>query len=224
MRLFFTQHKMRGHTAKHNITRTFTVGVGLTVPLVLSGCSSTHENRGTHHTNHTKQTAATHHVTATTTTPLWEQPELLAKYPVRAKKNPDGSYDYSDPHFENADLCKDLPPHYWEKRGYRITRSSFLKHVKAKDCFIDDGNEDPSQAVTIGTDKRERKDVVGRLFKQYRPGRFDQIADGFGLTICVAYVETQIGRVGFAYADDEDTMSEAQLCEKARENLAKVSK
>ena len=215
---------MRGHTAKHNITRTFTVGVGLTVPLVLSGCSSTHENRGTHHTNHTKQTAATHHVTATTTTPLWEQPELLAKYPVRAKKNPDGSYDYSDPHFENADLCKDLPPHYWEKRGYSVLGPSYFDSVPVKDCLVDAGNKDLSKGVIIGTDKKQRKDVIGRLFKQYRPGRFDKVIMNTFPRTCVAYLETAIGRIGFAYGDDDEQVTEQMLCQKARENLKKVGK
>ena len=155
--------------------------------------------------------------------PLWEQPELLAKYPVRAKKNPDGSYDYSDPKFENADLCKDLPPHYWEKRGYMVDNSVNSKLAGLKDCWLDDGSENFSTAIAIATDKKKRKDVVGRLFKQYRPGRFDQIGNNFGFPTCIAYMESSIGRVGFSYTDMSQQASEGQLCHKARENLEKVS-
>ena len=156
--------------------------------------------------------------------PLWEQPELLAKYPVRAKKNPDGSYDYSDPKFENADLCKDLPPHYWEKRGYRIEGSKNIESATLKDCWLSDHARDLSKAISIGTDKNEKRKVGGSLFKQYHPGRFDKIIKGYSPTGCIAFIETPIGRIGFGYMDDEEKMSEAQLCEKARENLKKVSK
>ena len=156
--------------------------------------------------------------------PLWEQPELLAKYPVRAKKNPDGSYDYSDPHFENADLCKDLPPHYWEKRGYSVLGPSYFDSVPVKDCLVDAGNKDLSKGVIIGTDKKQRKDVIGRLFKQYRPGRFDKVIMNTFPRTCVAYLETAIGRIGFAYGDDDEQVTEQMLCQKARENLKKVGK
>ena len=156
--------------------------------------------------------------------PLWEQPELLAKYPVRAKKNPDGSYDYSDPKFENADLCKEVAPKFWTQRGYTTDGSDYSDVTTLKDCFVEDENKDVSTVIAIGTDKKKRKDVAGRLFKQYRPDRFDQIVDSLNSPACVAYVETDIGRIGVLYGDIEDTMSEAQLCEKARENLKKVSK
>ena len=156
--------------------------------------------------------------------PLWEQPELLAKYPVRAKKNPDGSYDYSDPKFENADLCKDLPPHYWEKRGYETKGTNYVHSSTVKDCWIDDSNQDLSKGGTIGTDKRERKHVAGKLFKQYSPGRFDQVVMNMWPLLCTAYIETPIGRIGASYGSEDDKISEAQLCERAREILGKVSK
>ena len=155
--------------------------------------------------------------------PVWEQPELLAKYPVRAKRNPDGSYDYSDPKFENADLCKDIPPEFWKKRGYRVIGSEHSNSSTLKDCIVDDGDGDLSKAMTIGTEKRRRKDVVGRLVKQYRPGRFDQLVDSLDLPACIAYLETDIGRIGFAYGDDDKQMSEGQLCQKAGDHLKKVS-
>ena len=41
--------------------------------------------------------------------PLWERPEILAKYPVKAKKNPDGSYDYSDPPFLRTPIFVKTP-------------------------------------------------------------------------------------------------------------------
>ena len=156
--------------------------------------------------------------------PLWEQPELLAKYPVRAKKNPDGSYDYSDPKFENADLCKDLPPHYWEKRGYKVSGSQQSKRATLKDCSLTDGTESFDEGASVSTDKRIRKNVGGKLFKQYYPGRFDQVIMNLWPPLCSAYIETSIGRIGFSYANDEENLSENELCERAHRFLEKVGR
>lgn len=155
--------------------------------------------------------------------PLWERPEILAKYPVKAKKNPDGSYDYSDPRFENADLCEDVPRGYWESKGYTVIGSDYIKLANLKDCAFLDEKRDLSKYLSISTDKRKYEDIAGRIYKKYNPGRFDQIIFSIRTPGCVAYVETSIGRIGFGYLDDEEKMSEEQLCQKANDNLKKVS-
>ncbi|MDO4914342.1 hypothetical protein [Corynebacterium sp.] len=155
--------------------------------------------------------------------PLWERPEILAKYPVKAKKNSDGSYDYSDPQFENADLCEDVSPGYWESKGYTVIGSDHIKLANLKDCAFLDEKRDLSKYLSISTDKRKYEDIAGRLYRKYSPGRFDQIIFSIRTPGCVAYVETSIGRIGFGYLDDEEKMSEEQLCQKAHDNLKKVS-
>ena len=86
--------------------------------------------------------------------PLWERPEILAKYPVKAKKNPDGSYDYSDPRFENADLCEDAPPGYWESRGFIKKTSSKDEFLHFNDFLLKRVNETQHLLINFGTDRR----------------------------------------------------------------------
>lgn len=87
--------------------------------------------------------------------PLWERPEILAKYPVKAKKNPDGSYDYSDPpFFENADLCEDAPPGYWESRGFIKKTSSKDEFLHFNDFLLKRVNETQHLLINFGTDRR----------------------------------------------------------------------
>lgn len=95
--------------------------------------------------------------------PLWERPEVLAKYPVKAKKNPDGSYDYSDPRFENADLCGDAPPGYWEGLGYRVVGPDYIKFRTLKNCGLEIMDKGQERLIAVGTDALP-KDQLGEKY------------------------------------------------------------
>ena len=121
--------------------------------------------------------------------PLWERPEILAKYPVKAKKNPDGSYDYSDPRFENADLCEDAPPGYWESRGFIKKTSSKDEFLHFNDCLLRETNETQSLLVDFGTDKRSREEVPGKRVENENPTTFTRWGRIVGDPHCVVYVD-----------------------------------
>ncbi len=154
--------------------------------------------------------------------PLWERPEVLAKYPVKAKKNPDGSYDYSDPRFENADLCEDAPPGYWEGLGYRSVGSDYIKFRKLKNCglvIMDRGQE---RLIAAGTDSLPKNNLAGRIFREYSPYKYDQINEMFGVKACVSYLETPLGRVGVTDLAEFDPRDFKELCDDARSELERL--
>ncbi|MDO4914343.1 hypothetical protein [Corynebacterium sp.] len=151
--------------------------------------------------------------------PLWERPEILAKYPVKAKKNPDGSYDYSDPNFENADLCVDAPPGYWETRGYQIIISKHLPYLTSKDCLLKKiPSADEDLLFNFGTDARSKDRVSGTqvmVASSSKYGRFD--GEGSD-SQCILYLETQVGRVAAQVMnEDNSTHNYKYLCQKAKE-------
>lgn len=154
--------------------------------------------------------------------PLWERPEVLAKYPVKAKKNPDGSYDYSDPRFENADLCEDAPPGYWEGLGYRVVGPDYIKLRTLKNCIIQIGDGNWSDGFGVTTDKLEKKQIIDRRSKWYSPSRYDQPKEVDGLKGCVSYIETPVGRVGFGYVDFDELMDFTRLCDISRKSLERI--
>lgn len=145
--------------------------------------------------------------------PLWERPEILAKYPVKAKKNPDGSYDYSDPRFENADLCEDAPPGYWESRGFIKKTSSKDEFLHFNACLLRETNETQSLLVDFGTDKRSREEVPGKRVENENPTTFTRWGRIVGDPHCVVYTETQLGRVAVQAIDETQTLNEAELCD-----------
>ena len=154
--------------------------------------------------------------------PLWERPEVLAKYPVKAKKNPDGSYDYSDPRFENADLCEDAPPGYWEGLGYRVVGPHYIKFRTLKNCgleFLDRGQE---KFIAVGTDSLPKNNLTGRLYREYSPYRYDQIDELFGVKACISYLETPLGRVGVTDLAEFDYRDFKELCDDARRELERL--
>lgn len=151
--------------------------------------------------------------------PLWERPEILAKYPVKAKKNPDGSYDYSDPRFENADLCEDAPPGYWESRGYEILISKHLPYLTSKDCLLRKvPSSDEDLLFNFGTDARSKDRVSGThvmVASSSKYGRFDGAGND---SQCILYLETQLGRVAAQVMnEDGSTHDHKFLCQKAKE-------
>lgn len=154
--------------------------------------------------------------------PLWERPEVFAKYPVKAKKNPDGSYDYSDPRFENADLCGDAPPGYWEGLGYRGVRPHYIKFRTLKNCGLEFINREQEKFIAVGTDSLPKNNLTGRLFKEYSPYRYDQIDELFGVKVCVSYLETPLGRVGVTDLAEFDTRDFKELCDDARSELERL--
>jgi len=154
--------------------------------------------------------------------PLWERPEVLAKYPVKAKKNPDGSYDYSDPRFENADLCEDAPPGYWEKLGYRVVRPDYIKFRTLKNCVLQIGDGNLSDGFGVTTDKLEKIKILDSRSKQYSSSRYDQPKEVDGLKGCVSYIETPIGRVGFGYVDFDEGADFTRLCDISRKGLERI--
>lgn len=154
--------------------------------------------------------------------PLWGRPEVLAKYPVKAKKNPDGSYDYSDPRFENADLCEDAPPGYWEGLGYRGVGPDYIKFRTLKNCglqIIDRGQE---RLIAVGTDSLPKNKLSGRLFREYSPYRYDQINEMYDVKVCVSYLETPLGRVGVTDVAEFDPRDFKDLCDDARSELERL--
>ncbi|WP_152646900.1 hypothetical protein [uncultured Corynebacterium sp.] len=145
--------------------------------------------------------------------PLWERPEILAKYPVKAKKNPDGSYDYSDPLFENADLCEDAPPGYWESRGFIKKSSDKDEFLHFNDCLLRETNETQPLLMDFGTDKRSREEVPGKRVENENPTTFTRWRRIVGDPHCVVYTETQLGRVAVQAIDETQTLNEAELCD-----------
>lgn len=145
--------------------------------------------------------------------PLWERPEILAKYPVKAKKNPDGSYDYSDPLFENADLCEDAPPGYWESRGFIKKSSDKDEFLHFNDCLLRETNETQPLLMDFGTDKRSREEVSGKRVENENPTTFTRWGRIVGDPHCVVYTETQLGRVAVQAIDETQTLNEAELCD-----------
>lgn len=154
--------------------------------------------------------------------PLWERPEVLAKYPVKAKKKPDGSYDYSDPRFENADLCEEAPPGYWEGLGYRVVGPDYIKLRTLKNCVLQIGDGNWSDGFGVTTDKLEKSQILDSRAKRYSPSRYDQPKGEDDLKGCVSYIETSIGRVGFGYVDFDQKSDYAQLCDISRKGLERI--
>lgn len=149
--------------------------------------------------------------------PLWERPEILAKYPVKAKKNPDGSYDYSDPRFENADLCEDAPPGYWESRGFIKKSSDKDEFLHFNDCLLKRVYETQPLLINFGTDRRSRKEVPGKRVENENPTTFTRWGSVVGDPHCVVYTETKLGRVAVQAIDETRTLSQKELCELVQE-------
>lgn len=149
--------------------------------------------------------------------PLWERPEILAKYPVKATKNTDGSYDYSDPRFENADLCEDAPPGYWESRGFIKKSSDKDEFLHFNDCLLKRVYETQPLLINFGTDRRSRKEVPGKRVENENPTTFTRWGSVVGDPHCVVYTETKLGRVAVQAIDETRTLSQKELCELVQE-------